>query len=444
MSRHTTRRRFLHGGVAVGGIALAGCVGGEPGPDAVASAGEEADDEDDGDHEDDEREADDEGSDAEYEVWAFDQGTDTGYIYGPDGEDSFELLDEIDVAGLAETESGGNVPHMVDFSSDYEYAAVACTAGAATLVFRTEDRELVGACPTGPGTHFAGFTPDDEYIQVDVIGEGSIKRIDADLENEEFSIVDEIHVVEAGPVADRIDEFDLDDEGELRPICHDYSNGTSYHTLGPGIDNAGVVIVDYDSFEVVEAFAPGEVRANCGTMAHPSENKLYLTAGAPSNHEPTGGVGEWYVIDTEEHRPIDPETDEVVEGEYSHEDVSRDSGGYDAHGFWFTADESEFWILNRETDDGLVIDPGTDEVIEEVPDYGPAPDIMWGSPDGRYKFVTLRGPNPLSGDPHAATGETPGFSVIDVESRAISEVVQPDDGNPDSDFHGIGVRVIEG
>ncbi len=434
MSRHTTRRRFLHGGVAVGGIALAGCVGGEPEPSAVAGGGEETDDE----HEDDESEE----YAENYEVWAFDQGTDVGYIYGPDGEGSFELVDEIDIAALEETEDEGNVPHMVDFSSDYEYAAVACTAGARTLVFRTEDRELVGACPTGPGTHFAGFTPDDEYIQVDVIGEGRIKRIDADLENEEFSIVDEIHVREAGPVAERIEEFSLD-EDELRPICHDYSNGTSYHTLGPSIDHAGVVVVDYESFEVVEAFAPSEIRANCGTMAHPSEDKLYLTAGAPSNHEETGGVGEWYVVDTQEHRPIDPETGEVVEGEYSHEDVSRDSEGYDAHGFWFTADGDEFWILNRETDDGLVVDPETDEVVDDVPDYGPAPDIMWGSPDGKYKFVTLRGPEPVSGDPHAATGDTPGFSVIDVESREIEEVVQPDEGNPESDFHGIGVRVLD-
>ena len=441
MSRHTTRRRFLHGGVAVGGIALAGCVGGEPEPDTVAGGGEEADDEDD-EQPDDESDGEHDGSEAEYEVWAFDQGTDVGYIYGPDGDGSFELLDEIDIAALEETEDEGNVPHMVDFSSDYEYAAVACTAGARTLVFRTEDRELVGACPTGPGTHFADFTPDDAYIQVDVIGEGTIKRIDADLENEEFSIVDEIHVVEAGPVAERIDEFDLDDEGELRPICHDYSNGTSYHTLGPGIDHAGVVVVDYESFEVVETFAPSQLRANCGTLAHPEENKLYLTAGAPSNHEPTGGVGEWYVVDTDEHRPIDHDG-EVVGEEFSFEDVARDSEGYDAHGFWFTPDAEELWVLNRETDDGLVIDPETDEVVDDVPDYGPAPDIIWGSPDGQYKFVTLRGPEPVSGDPHAATGETPGFSVLDVESREISEVVQPDEGNDESDFHGIGVRVIE-
>ena len=58
-------------------------------------------------------------------------------------------------------------------------------------------------------------------------------------------------------------------------------------------------------------------------------------------------------------------------------------------------------------------------------------------------FVTLRGPEPVSGDPHAATGVNPGFSVLDVDSREILDVVQPDPENSESDFHGIGVRPVD-
>ncbi|EMA31466.1 YncE family protein, partial [Halobiforma nitratireducens] len=145
--------------------------------------------------------------------------------------------------------------------------------------------------------------------------------------------------------------------------------------------------------------------------------------------------------------------------------------GIDAHGFWFTPDGEELWVLNRETNDGIVVDPDTNEVVEEIDAFGPdvsedpeqrdAPDIMWASPDGEYMFVTLRGPAPLSGDPHASTGVTPGISVLSVDDREIEDVIEPhpidefeDDhvelaqdpeeaGPRVPDFHGIGVRPLE-
>src|SRR5918994_439293 len=42
----------------------------------------------------------------------------------------------------------------------------------------------------------------------------------------------------------------------------------------------------------------------------------------------------------------------------------------------------------------------------------PTPDLADISPAGNRIFVSLRGPNPLSGSPHAATGSTPGLGVI--------------------------------
>jgi len=186
-------------------------------------------------------------------------------------------------------------------------------------------------------------------------------------------------------------------------------------------------------------YSKDQLRSNCGTMAHPNGEKFYLTAGAPSNRDPEG-VGEWYVLDTDSHQPIDAESGEPVD-DFETLDVARDLEGYDTHGFWFVENDGqrELWLLNRETDDGVVIDPETDEVIDEIEDYGPAPDIMWSSPDDEYMFVTLRGPNPQSGDPHAAEGETPGVSVLDIESREIVTTLAPDADNDESDFHGIGV-----
>lgn len=410
MANEPTRRDVLRTGAAASTFAVAGCTG-------VLDDGDELDG-------------------ADYTVWALDQGTDMGYIYAPaDGEEhSFELIDEIDFAAFDATHDEAITPHMVDFSSDYEYAAIACTTGSQTLLFETESRELVDAFDTGPSSHFAGFTPDDEYVQVDVIGEGKIARIDADVESGEFSYDGDDLVIADDPTFEaRADEFD-----GSNPICHQFTqDGHSYHTLGPSIDAAGLVTVDLETFEIAEVFSPAEIRANCGTIAHPTESKFYLTAGAPSNHD-SGGVGEWYVFDTDAHRPLDPDGNLLDDG-FENDDVARDTGGYDAHGFWFTPDAEELWVLNRETDDGIVIDPETDERIDEIEDYGPAPDILAGSPDGEYMFASLRGPNPQSGDPHAATGDQPGFSVLDIDSREVVEIVQPDPDDEHSDFHAIGV-----
>jgi len=409
MTNQSTRRTFLAGAAGAGLTAAAGCLG-------DLGVG---------------------GDDGSYEVWALDQGTDQIYVYEPAGDDEFEETTELDVN--EDVGESGLVPHMIDFSADGEYAAVACTAGARTLVYRVEDHELVADIPTGAGSHFSGFTPDDEYIQVDAIGEGAIVRVDADLEDEEFEIVDEITIDDDDTFQEYEDAFPENDDGvRAQPICHDYANGHSYHTLGPAVDFAGVVVVDYDDFEIDHVITPDAVRANCGTMASPDEETMYLTAGAPSNHEPTGGVGEWYAIDTDAVAPIDPDSGDTV-AEASHDEVAQSSDGYDAHGFWFTAGGDELWVLNRETDDGVIVDPETNEVVEEIEDYGPAPDIMWADPDDEYMFVSLRGPEPLSGDPHAAEGETPGFSVLSVEDREIVTVIEPDEGNDDSDFHGIGV-----
>ena len=445
MRAHTTRRKFIRIGTIAAGVSIAGCVGDSTDePDADDSVDEEDDTTEDDAAEDDGTEDDESAGDDDdpaefdgYEVWALDQGTNLVYIYelvdddesATDDEDdesatdhaaedgpSFELVDTIDFG-----EYDADVPHMIDFSSDYSYAAVACTAGEKTVVLRTDDREVVDVLDTGAGSHMASFSPDDEYIHVDVIGEETIVRVDADLDEDSFEIVDEIYLPDDETVQDAGIE-------PAAPICHQFSQeGYTYHTLGPSYHDAGLVVVDHDDFSVVEAFDGDELPTNCGTMPHPTESKFYLTAGLPSDpDEGEDGVGAYYVLDTE--------TNEVIE--------HGDTGGYDAHGFWFTPDGEELWVLNRETDDGIVLDPDTDEVVEEIDDFGPAPDIMWASPDGEYMFVSLRGPNPVSGDPHAATGETPGFNVLDIESRGIVQTVVPDGENEDSDFHGIGVRPL--
>lgn len=404
MREQLNRRQFVGAAAGAGALTLAGCL---------------------------------DGTADEYEVWAADQGRDVINIYQAATDataeaPALEEVETIDVAAdVGAPDVDNYVPHMLDFAAGYEYVAIACTAGGRVLVYRTADRELVGDITTGPGSHFASFTPANDQLTVDVIGENRIAKVDADLENETFEEVDEISI-----------EADTQLSGDNDPICHQFDgNGRSIHTLGPSYFDAGVVVVDHDDFSVAQSFTDDELPANCGTIPHRDEDKFYLTAGLPSDPDDeralAEGVGDFYVLDTN------------GEIEILHQGETR---GIDAHGFWFPPGQDELWLLNRETNDGVVIDPETDEVIDEIDSFGPAtapdtserdaPDIMWSSPDGAFMFVTLRGPNPLSGDPHAATGVNPGFAVLDVETRERVDVIQPASDDPDSDFHGIGVRPL--
>ena len=98
-------------------------------------------------------------------------------------------------------------------------------------------------------------------------------------------------------------------------------------------------------------------------------------------------------------------------------------------------------MVKRVSSNGIVIDAKTLDIVAELSDIGPTPDILAMSPDSRFAYVSLRGPNPVTAH-HVAKGKTPGFAVIDVAGRKLINVVQPAEGNDKSDFHGIGVRVL--
>ena len=78
----------------------------------------------------------------------------------------------------------------------------------------------------------------------------------------------------------------------------------------------------------------------------------------------------------------------------------------------------------------------------------PTPDLAVIAPSGNRIFVSLRGPVPLSGDPHASTGSTPGLAVVQVQQngltgfvKAIAPISNVDAGGVErADAHGIALR----
>lgn len=345
-----------------------------------------------------------------YEVWALDQGTNQIHIISPE----LEVTDTIDLEGTVD------MPHMIDFSADFAYAFIANPASGDTIVIRSEDREVVARLETGPGSHMASVSRDDRVI-VDVLGnaEGagaSLVEIIFDSEAKSFEMGRTLIITEDPLFAD------LAGAGHLgRPVCHDYSadGRYAYVTLGPALTDGVLVVVDVDAFELVKVFDPEEIRANCGTMLTPDGTKMFVNGGSVEE-------GHWYAFD--------PATHELL-----HEASSR---GFDAHGVWFTPDGSELWMVNRASSNAIIIDPQSLEIIDEIDFVGKSPDILTISPDSRYAFITLRGPQQRSG-PHAIAGDTPGVAVVDVAAREIVTIIEPAQGDERSDFHGIGLRPLD-
>lgn len=347
-----------------------------------------------------------------YEIWALDQGTGIVHIHGAD-------LKEVGRIDL--TASGVKTPHMIDFNSDYSYAVIASPASGDVIVIRTEDRSVAAVLKTGPGTHMASVLPDDSAIIVDVIGamdverDGKLVEITSDFAAGAFEIGRSLTIAEDPLFQENAGKFK-----DVGAVCHDYSRDGrhAYVTLGPGLPNGGLVILDTAEFKLVKVFAPDELKVNCGTLLTPDGAHMLVNGGSAD-------VGLWYAIDTS--------TLEVAK--------QGESGGNDAHGVWATPDGNEIWMVNRVSSNGIVLDAATLEPKGDLTEVGKTPDIIAMSPDGERAFITLRGPNPVTA-PHVAKGETPGFAAIDIAGRTLEEIVQPAEGNAQSDFHGIGVRVL--
>jgi len=367
-----------------------------------------------------------------HEVWSLDQGTDRIHIYN-DAHDQVAVIDVSPAALRAvapgfDPASGRTVPHMIDFDSGHRFAFIAATAGGATIVIDAAERSVVAVLETGPGTHMAAVTPDDTAVWVAVIGARRLVEIPLDLASAtpSFEIARIVEVEEL--LADT--GFDYP---SFAPVCHDYDRqGRAWVTLGPGMTQGGLFLFDPVTASVVHAYDPTVIRANCGIGFTADGSRAIANWSGVFGAEIEDGEGEWYVFDTSSLALVS----------------SASSAGVDAHGVRLSADGREFWQVNRGTDDGLRIDARTFEVLGTI-DAGDTPDILDVSPDGRFVYVTQRGPNPLSGDPHVARGGRPGLLVLDAATgehlrRLDPPVVTDADGKVLNDVHGVGVRPTSG
>jgi DNA-binding beta-propeller fold protein YncE len=385
-----------------------------------------------------------------HEVWSVDQGTDRIHVY--DSADYREVA-TIDLSPAALADRGfqhvpagpRTVPHMIDFDSQDRFAFVAATAGAATIVIDARTREVLEVLGTGAGSHMAAVTPDDTAAWVAAIGTQQMVEIELGKLNSarptfeigaRLDVADLLAPLEAAnphwqPVVPTGLPFEY---ASYSPVCHQYSPDSTeaWVTLGPGWPQGGLFVLDLTSHEVTAAWNPNEVKANCGTSV---SEELALANFSGEVVAGADTAGEWYVFDRASKQLL--ETHSAADGPVE---------GLDAHGLRLTPDGSHYWMVNRGSSDGFVVDASDRTVVRHLTSGLDAPDILDFAPDSSRVYISQRGPSPLTGAPHAATGDEPGIAVLDaatgerVAFLAPTEVIV--DGRVQNDVHGVGVRTV--
>jgi hypothetical protein len=131
---------------------------------------------------------------------------------------------------------------------------------------------------------------------------------------------------------------------------------------------------------------------------------------------------------------------------------SDDAGDRDSHGMT-TLSGRYLWVVDRVGNLIEIFEPleGTRVAtlnLAGATSVDPSPDLLDKSPNGDVVYVSLRGPSPLTGDPHSSTGTTPGLGVVQVtqggRSGTFTHVVRISNvdatGVERADAHAIAVR----
>lgn len=403
----------------------------------------------------------------DYEVWLVDQSNSFGLNYGGyvhiwDGArlegkaaskaepaDILDLGAETAALCLANTGSNPVRPHMLFFNSTHSHGILAFVASGHVVVFDGATREPVGAIRTLPGAggvqqaHAAVPAPDDSGILVCNQNGKQLEWIDTDYSSNTYVRRDDkLLPLESLEVLGLLPDN--------APICAaiEASSRFAFVTLrGGGLAIVDVQATPMEVFALYDAtvFAPvgcgtqqiGDwmyVDAGGGLASNLYGFDLYriplASLGGPFPIPPAPGHIQWLYSDPSDHR--------------------------DAHGILATKHERYAWVFDRAGNVAEVFDTETGAHVNTVPLAGlslddPTPDLADISPSGNRIFTSLRGPNPLSGDPHASTGAIPGLGIIQVTQggrtgfmKAIVPISNLDSSSVQrADAHGIRVRRIE-
>jgi len=403
-----------------------------------------------------------------HEVWAIDQSNSSGafggrlYIYqGADlaGKSAPNAVPEVvDLAGattaLCAANTGANPvrPHMIFFNSTYSHAVLSFVASGHVVIYNAQTRAPVACFRMSAGAggarqaHAAAPAPDDTYILVANQNGKLLERIDTNYGTNTF-----VHNAAAT----------LDLANGTTP------NGIARQLAGVRPDNAPIIGIPDPSSALgfVTLRGGGLFVVNPRTSPMAIVGEYDLTTVHPNGFGGAAAAGSMF-INSGGGTPANLDEFDVYRfplAGYSAANApnvpapavvfSDDVNERDSHGLIATKHDGYLWVIDRHANLIEVFDPVSGGHANTIhltpgPSSDPSPDLLDISPAGNRVYAALRGPNPLSGDPHASTGSSPGVAVIRVEQsgrHGVIEAIVPisnldAQGVERADIHGVRVR----
>ena len=406
-----------------------------------------------------------------YEVWAIDQSNSAGVTYGGtlyiwDGHHLenrdravAEPGERIDLGGAASAlcfaQTGANPvrPHMMAMNPAQTHAVISFVATGHVLFMDAATRQPVACFRTTAGAggarqaHMSTPSPDGTYVTVANQNGKLFERIRTDYATNTF-----VHEPAATlNLATCATPSGVPCEApgvrpDNAPICP-ITESTSRYTFVT-LRGGGLFVVDSRAtpMAIVGEYDTGTVKGN-GCLGAEAHGKMYIDSGGGT----AGNLhhADLYVFPVDGYsaaNAANTPTPGVV--------FSDPSENADAHGAALTKHGKYLWIADRGRNFLWVVDTATDAVLTTIPLEGavsadPTPDLVAVSPNGSHAFLSLRGPVPLTADPHVSTGSTPGVGVLKILEGgrdAVFEAVAPvsnidGSGVERADVHAMTVRL---
>lgn len=405
-----------------------------------------------------------------YEVWAIDQSNSPGKTYGGtlyiyDGNElqrgrhaadaEPEVIDLAQTAAtlcLARTGATPVRPHMIAMNAGQTHAVISFVASGHVLIVDAASRMPVECIRTSIGAggarqvHLAIPSPDETYIAVANQNGKLFERIDADFDTNSFVLNPQATInllTCTTPNGLPCEAPNL--RPDNAPICPIVEATSRYVFVT--LRGGGLLVVDgkQTPMQIVAEYDIDTVHPN-GCLGAQVDDKMYVDSGGGT---PTHLYGaDLYAFPVTGFSPLNPPNvpaPKVV--------LSDPSQHADAHGATLTKHQRYLWMADRGRNFIWVIDTQTDLLEGAIPLAGelsddPTPDLLVTSPNGSHVFMSLRGPSPLSADPHVSTGSTPGVGVVKVTQggrsgrfMAIAPISNRDAGGIErADVHALTIR----
>jgi DNA-binding beta-propeller fold protein YncE len=401
-----------------------------------------------------------------HEVWALDQsdtredGGGTLHVYR--GEALAPAIaanavsEVIDLGGavrdlcLEKTGSAPRRPHVIAFNAAQTHAIISFVATGHVVFMDAVRRVPVAAIDAGAQAHAAIPSPDQKYVIVCNQNGKLLQRIKTEYATNTFTLEEEATLDLANGTtpsgAPREDATLRPDNAPIWPVI-DAASRLAFVTLRGG----GLFVVDCTTtpMSIVGEYDKATVRPH-GVVGTEVGGKAYFDSGGGTSAQ--GHGGDLYALPVSAFASgANPPNTPAPKLVFSHSSRTE----VDAHGAVLTAGGRYLWVLDRAANTVVVVDTQTDTVVNEFSLAGrvssdPAPDFMAISPDGDRIYVSLRGPNPLTGNSptlNNAVGNSPGVGIISVnrndqggELVGVARITHIVDGVERADPHGLAVR----